>query len=84
MKTVKNIIIVLLCIYAIASTIYSVKTTQDRNEWEDTGRATIEACKAVDEYCDSTADSGEMDEFLQSNSGQKFVHYWNEARLFNQ
>lgn len=34
-------------------------------------------CDAVVEYADSTADTGEMDDFIQSESGQYFFETYN-------
>lgn len=37
--------------------------------------------RTVAEYCDSTADTGEMDEFIQSDNGQFF---WSEFDRVNE
>lgn len=54
----------------------NIKLTEDRNSWEDDGRLAIQACLQVANYCDSTADTGQMDDFIQSDNGQKFWHNW--------
>lgn len=57
----------------------NLSLTQDRNEWEDTGRRALEACHSVDDYVDKTCDTGEMDEFVQSQNGQDFYHWYESA-----
>lgn len=39
------------------------------------------AMETVAEYCDSTADTGEMDEFIHSDNGQFF---WHEFKIVDE
>lgn len=71
----KNIIIVALAVYAVIATVSTIQLTSDRNEWEDTGRSLLKAVEAVDSYIDKTADTGEMDTFLESEEGRDYVEY---------
>lgn len=71
----KNIIIVALTVYAVIATVSTIQLTSDRNEWEDTGRGLLKAVEAVNSYINKTADTGEMDAFLQSPEGQLYVKY---------
>lgn len=71
----KNIIIAALAIYAVIATVSAIQLTSDRNEWEDTGRNLLKATEAVDSYIDKTADTGEMDDFLESKEGRTYVKY---------
>ena len=71
----KNIVIVALAIYAVIATVSTIQLTSDRNEWEDTGRSLLKATEAVDSYIEKTADTGEMDDFLESKEGKTYVKY---------
>lgn len=71
----KNIIIVALAVYAVIATVSTIQLASDRNEWEDTGRSLLKAVEAVDSYIDKTADTGEMDTFLESEEGRDYVEY---------
>lgn len=71
----KNIVIVALAIYAVIATVSIIQLTSDRNEWEDTGRSLLKATEAVDSYIEKTADTGEMDDFLESKEGRTYVKY---------
>lgn len=71
----KNIVIVVLAIYAVIATVSAIQLTSDRNEWEDTGRSLLKATEAVDSYIEKTADTGEMDDFLESKEGRTYVKY---------
>lgn len=71
----KNIVIVVLAIYAVIATVSAIQLTSDRNEWEDTGRNLLKATEAVDSYIEKTADTGEMDDFLESKEGRTYVKY---------
>ena len=71
----KNIVIVALAIYAVIATVSIIQLTSDRNEWEDTGRKLLKATEAVDSYIEKTADTGEMDDFLESKEGRTYVKY---------
>lgn len=71
----KNIIIVALAVYAVIATVSAIQLTSDRNEWEDTGRNLLKATEAVDSCIEKTADTGEMDDFLESKEGRTYVKY---------
>ena len=71
----KNIVIVALAIYAVIATVSIIQLTSDRNEWEDTGRNLLKATETVDSYIEKTADTGEMDDFLESKEGRTYVKY---------
>ena len=71
----KNIVIVALAVYAVIATVSTIQLTSDRNEWEDTGRNLLKATEAVDSYIEKTADTGEMDDFLESKEGRTYVKY---------
>ena len=71
----KNIVIVALAVYAVIATVSAIQLTLDRNEWEDTGRNLLKATAAVDSYIEKTADTGEMDDFLESKEGRTYVKY---------
>ena len=71
----KNIVIVALAVYAVIATVSAIQLTSDRNEWEDTGRNLLKATEAVDSYIEKTADTGEMDDFLESKEGITYVKY---------
>ena len=71
----KNIVIVALAIYAVIATVSIIQLTSDRNKWEDTGRNLLKATEAVDSYIEKTADTGEMDDFLESKEGRTYVKY---------
>lgn len=71
----KNIVIVVLAIYAVIATVSAIQLTSDRNEWEDTGRNLLKATEAIDSYIEKTADTGEMDDFLESKEGRTYVKY---------
>ena len=71
----KNIVIVALAVYAVIATVSIIQLTSDRNEWEDTGRGLLKATEAVDSYIEKTADTGEMDDFLESKEGRTYVKY---------
>lgn len=71
----KNLIIVALTVYAVIATVSTIQLTSDRNEWEDTGRNLLKATEAVNSYIEKTADTGEMDEFLQSPEGKMYVEH---------
>ena len=71
----KNIVIGALAVYAVIATVSAIQLTLDRNEWEDTGRNLQKATEAVDSYIEKTADTGEMDDFLESKEGRTYVKY---------
>ena len=71
----KNIVIVALAVYAVIATVSTIQLTSDRNEWEDTGRNLLKATEAVDSYIEKTADTGEMDDFLESKECRTYVKY---------
>ena len=73
----KKIIIVALSIYALIATISCtvISTNNDCLMWRN--RELNSMCEAVVEYADSTADTGEMDDFIQSESGQYFFNTYN-------
>lgn len=71
----KNIVIVALAIYVVIATVSAIQLTSDRNEWKDTGRNLLKATEAVDSYIEKTADTGEMDDFLESKEGRTYVKY---------
>ena len=71
----KNIVIVALTVYADIATVSAIQLTSDRNEWEDIGRNLLKATEAVDSYIEKTADTGEMDDFLESKEGRTYVKY---------
>lgn len=71
----KNIVIIALAIYAVIAIVSAIQLTLDRNEWEDTGRKLLKATEAVDSYIEKTADTGEMDDFLESKEGRTYVKY---------
>ena len=71
----KNIVIVALAIYAVIATVSIIQLTSDRNGWEDTGRNLLKATEAVDSYIEKTADTGEMDDFLESKEGRTYMKY---------
>lgn len=71
----KNLIIVALTVYAVIATVSTIQLTSDRNEWEDTGRNLLKATEAVNSYIEKTADTGEMDDFLESKEGRTYVKY---------
>lgn len=71
----KNIVIVALAIYAVIVTVSIIQLTLDRNKWEDTSRSLLKATEAVDSYIEKTADTGEMDDFLESKEGRTYVKY---------
>lgn len=68
----KKIIIIALSVYSLCATISCTITSADNDclRWEN--RELNSMCDAVVEYADSTADTGEMDEFILSESGQYF------------
>ena len=71
----KSIVIVALAVYAVIATVSAIQLTSDRNEWEDTSRNLLKATEAVDSYIEKTADTGEMDDFLESKEGRTYVKY---------
>ena len=71
----KNIVIVALAIYAVIATVSAIQLTLDRNEQEDTGRNLLKATEAVDSYIEKTANTGEMDDLLESKEGRTYVKY---------
>lgn len=73
----KKIIIIMLSIYALCSTISCtvISTNNDCLRWRN--RELNSMCEAVVAYSDSVADTGEMDEFIQSESGQYFFETYN-------
>lgn len=84
----KQIILKALAIYSILATIgwifYSAKSAEltNENQWYDYQYIhAYNAMETVAEYCDSTADTGEMDDFIQSDNGQFF---WSEFDKVNE
>ena len=71
----KNIVIVALAIYTVIATVSIIQLTSNRNEWEDIGRNLLKATEAVDSYIEKTADTGEMDDFLESKEGRTYMKY---------
>ena len=73
----KKIIIVFLSIYALVTTISCtvISTNNDCLMWRN--RELNSMCEAVVAYSDSVADTGEMDDFMQSESGQYFFEMYN-------
>ena len=73
----KNLVIIVLGIYSMCSTICWVVFSADNAclKWRNIELNSI--CAAVVEYADSTADTGEFDEFIQSESGQYFFETYN-------
>ena len=73
----KKIIIVFLSIYALVTTISCtvISTNNDCLMWRN--RELNSMCEAVVAYSDAVADTGEMDDFIQSDSGQYFFEMYN-------
>ena len=73
----KKIIIIFLSIYALVTTIYCIIVSADNDclKWRNCELNSM--CKAVVEYSDSVADTGEMDDFILSESGQYFFEMYN-------
>lgn len=73
----KKIIIIFLSIYALIVTISCtvISSNNDCLMWRN--RELNSMCKVVVAYSDSVADTGEMDEFIQSESGQYFFEMYN-------
>lgn len=68
-------LILALGLIALQSIVFSVLLGWYSNQYIHA----YNACKAVAEYCDSTADTGEMDEFIQSSHGQYFWKEWTKV-----
>lgn len=73
----KNLIIIVLSVYSLALTILWVVLSSDNNRLRWENRELNSMCDTVVEYADSTADTGEMDDFIQSKSGQYFFETYN-------
>lgn len=73
----KKIIIIALSIYALFSTFNWIVISSDNDCLRWQVRELNSMCDAVVEYADSTADTGEMDDFIQSESGQYFFETYN-------
>lgn len=73
----KKIIIIALSIYSLCTTISYTITSTDNDCLRWQVRELNSMCDAVVEYADSTADTGEMDDFIQSESGQYFFETYN-------
>lgn len=84
----KKTLVIVLVAYAVISTFTcgylfnSHKALKEENEWLSTQYShAYNACVQVAEFGDSTADTGEFDEFIQSANGQMF---WHEFNLVNE
>lgn len=68
----KNIILIILCAWALIATV--AFTVSDCNNdclnYENIRLKTMN--KIILDYADSTADTGEFDEFVQSESGKQY------------
>lgn len=73
----KKVIIIMLSIYALCSTISCTVTSTDNDCLRWQVRELNSMCEAVVAYSDSVADTGEMDDFIQSESGQYFFETYN-------
>lgn len=52
----------------------------EENSWYDYQyKHAYNACESVAEYCNSTMDTGQMDEFLESDNGQFFWHEFDKV-----
>ena len=65
-------LLVSVVIYAILATIGWLYYAEDSAEKSAELLLKQEAVEAVDSYVEKTADTGEMDEFVQSEEGQTF------------
>ena len=76
----KKIIIIFLSIYALVTTISCtvISTNNDCLMWRN--RELNSMCEAVVAYSDSVADTGEMDDFIQSDLGQYFFETYNSIK----
>lgn len=84
----KEIFLKAMAIYAILASFgwifYSAKSAQLTEENRYYIQQYIHAYNAMEtvaEYCDSTADTGEMDDFIQSDNGQLF---WKEFKIVDE
>lgn len=68
----KNLITVAIAAWAIIATMGMLMYSQKYEQRELGFKYDEEAIDYVVNYVDSTADTGEMDDFVQSYSGQKF------------
>lgn len=59
----------------------NVALTEENNWYDYQYIHAYNAMETVAEYCDSTADTGEMDDFIQSDNGQFF---WSEFDKVNE
>lgn len=66
-KVIVALVVIIICCMGML-VLFGLKIDQQRTEIINLGRA----CNAVVEYCDSTADTGQMDDFIQSGNGQEF------------
>ena len=78
----KEIFLKAMAIYAILASFgwifYSAKSaqlTEENRYYTQQYIHAYNAMKTVAEYCDSTADTGEMDDFLESKEGRTYVKY---------
>ena len=73
----KKVIIIMLSIYALCSTISCTVISVDNDclKWRNVELNSM--CEAVVAYSDSVADTGEMDDFIQSESGKYFFEMYN-------
>lgn len=74
MKDVKDMLIAVLGCWAIIATLGWFYYSAESAEKSATILIESEAIEAVDSYVEKTADSGEMDEFIQSEEGQRFYN----------
>lgn len=84
----KRILLLAVTVYAGIATagwcFYSsqVEHLKEENAWYDYQYIhAYNAMETVAEYCDSTADTGEMDEFISSSHGMDF---WEEYTKVNE
>lgn len=68
----KNTIIAILACYSLISTLGWFYYSEESAEKSAVILMDKEAIEAVDSYVEKTADTGEMDEFIQSEEGQRF------------
>lgn len=72
------VIIIICCMGALTLSVMKINALSEKNTWYNYQYIhAYNAMETVAEYCDSTADTGQMDDFIQSDNGQFF---WSEFK----